>query len=513
MGETAIQRISISKRFGKTIANENVNLSIEKGEILSLLGENGSGKTTLRNMLSGIYYPDSGEIYVDGKRVVISSPKDAFDLGIGRVHQHFKLIDVFTASENIVLGLKNEPFFLSRRKINKKVKEISNRYGFDLDPKKKVYERSVSEKQIVEIRKLLYRGVHTLILDEPTAVLTPQETERLFHILRERKKDGKTIIIITHKLNEVLELSDRVAILRKGKLVDRIKTSEANESILTDAMVGEHVQLEIERDELPAEKKERVLEISHLSCTAEDGIRCLKDVSFSAYSGEILGIAGVSGSGQKVLLEAICGLQHADNGSKILFTDHQNMTEDLIGRTPKQIKHKGVRLAFVPEDRLGMGLVGDFGRTGNRRLRSYEDGKSPFINFRNPKHTAAEVKEGLNVLTPSLETPVRTLSGGNVQKVLVGREISSSPRLLLTAYATRGLDINTSYAIYNILNEQKKKGAAVIYVGEDLDVLLALCDRILVLCDGQCTGIVSARNTDKRTIGKRMSRNKEQNND
>ena len=231
MGETAIQRISISKRFGKTIANENVNLSIEKGEILSLLGENGSGKTTLRNMLSGIYYPDSGEIYVDGKRVVISSPKDAFDLGIGRVHQHFKLIDVFTASENIVLGLKNEPFFLSRRKINKKVKEISNRYGFDLDPKKKVYERSVSEKQIVEIRKLLYRGVHTLILDEPTAVLTPQETERLFHVLRERKKDGKTIIIITHKLNEVLELSDRVAILRKGKLVDRIKTSEANESI------------------------------------------------------------------------------------------------------------------------------------------------------------------------------------------------------------------------------------------------------------------------------------------
>ena len=189
------------------------------------------------------------------------------------------------------------------------------------------------------------------------------------------------------------------------------------------------------------------------------------------------------------------------------------MTEDLIGRTPKQIKHKGVRLAFVPEDRLGMGLVGDFGRTGNRRLRSYEDGKSPFINFRNPKHTAAEVKEGLNVLTPSLETPVRTLSGGNVQKVLVGREISSSPRLLLTAYATRGLDINTSYAIYNILNEQNKKGAAVIYVGEDLDVLLALCDRILVLCDGQCTGIVSARNTDKRTIGKRMSRNKEQNND
>lgn len=513
MGETAIQRISISKRFGKTIANENVNLSIEKGEILSLLGENGSGKTTLRNMLSGIYYPDSGEIYVDGKRVVISSPKDAFDLGIGRVHQHFKLIDVFTASENIVLGLKNEPFFLSRRKINKKVKEISNRYGFDLDSKKKVYERSVSEKQIVEIRKLLYRGVHTLILDEPTAVLTPQETERLFHVLRERKKGGKTIIIITHKLNEVLELSDRVAILRKGKLVDRIKTSEANESILTDAMVGEHVKLEIERDEISAEKKEKVLEISHLSCAAEDGIRCLKDVSFSAYSGEILGIAGVSGSGQKVLLEAICGLQHADNGSKILFTDHQNITEDLIGRTPKQIKHKGVRLAFVPEDRLGMGLVGDFGRTGNRRLRSYEDGKSPFINFRNPKHTAAEVKEGLNVLTPSLETPVRTLSGGNVQKVLVGREISSSPRLLLTAYATRGLDINTSYAIYNILNEQKKKGAAVIYVGEDLDVLLALCDRILVLCDGQCTGIVSARDTDKRTIGKRMSRNKEQNND
>ncbi len=513
MGVPAIERISISKRFGKVLANENVSLTIDKGEILSLLGENGSGKTTLMNRLAGIYYPDSGEIKVDGKMVNIASPKDAFDLGIGRVHQHFKLIDVFTAGENIILGLRNERFFLSRKKINRKVKEIASKYGFDFDPDKKVYERSVSEKQIVEIRKLLYRGVHTLILDEPTAVLTPQETKRLFEILRERKKDGKTIIIITHKLNEVLGLSDRVAILRRGKLVDRIKTSEANENILTDAMVGEHVQLEINRDIIPGKDKEKVLEVSHLSCTAEDGIRCLKDVSFDAYSGEILGIAGVSGSGQKVLLETICGLQKADNGSEILFTEKGGNKDSLLGMTPKQIKHKGVSLAFVPEDRLGMGLVGDFGRTGNRRLRSYEEGKSPFINFSHPKHTAIEVKNGLNVLTPSLETPVRTLSGGNVQKVLVGREISSSPRLLLTAYATRGLDINTSYAIYNILNEQKKKGAAVIYVGEDLDVLLALCDRIRVLCDGECTGIVQAQAANKRMIGKRMSKNKEQNND
>jgi len=501
--ETLIRLSHITKKFGPVVANHDVSLDIREGEILSLLGENGSGKTTLMNMLSGLYYPDSGTIYVKDKPVNITSPKDAFDLGIGMVHQHFKLVDVFTASENIILGLKGS-FFLSRKAVDEQVKKILDKYGFHLDLKKKVYEMSVSEKQTVEILKLLYRGVNTLILDEPTAVLTPQETDRLFNVLRAMRKDGKAVIIITHKLNEVLELSDRVAILRRGELVKIIPTKEANEEILTDAMVGQHVVLQIRRSEV--KDKKEVLTVSNLSCTAEDGVRCLKNASFSVYGGEILGIAGVSGAGQKVLLEAITGLQHCDRGSSIVFTDPSTgKKSELVGKNPKTIKKMGIRLAFVPEDRLGMGLVGDMGMTDNVLLRSYEEGFGGILHTSKPKKTAESIKKSLDVQTPSLDTPVRKLSGGNVQKVLVGREIASSPKLLLTAYATRGLDINTSYAIYNILTEQKEKGVAVVYVGEDLDVLLALTDRILVLCDGEITGILDSRTADKRDIGRRMS--------
>ena len=498
----SIELKHIGKRFGPVYANKDVSLSLHGGEILSLLGENGSGKTTLMNMLAGIYFPDEGYILVDGKKVTITSPKDSFALGIGMVHQHFKLIDTFTALQNIILGLDGS-FFLNKKKTEKAIKAIVDRYGFQLDLKKKIYEMSVSEKQTVEIIKLLYRNVDTLILDEPTAVLTPQETERLFDILRKMKEDGKAIIIITHKLNEVLELSDRVAILRKGEMIGCIHTKEANEEILTDMMVGEHVSLKIQRDE-PTRRKVR-LSISHLTTYNQEHVKTLDDVSFDCYTGEILGIAGIGSTAQKALLEAISGLQPCEKGSSLLYSNGEK-TQQLIGMTPKKIKKIGIRLAFVPEDRLGMGLVGDMGMTGNVLLRSYEDGKSIYLELKKPHKIAEEIKEEYDVVTPSLETPVRTLSGGNVQKVLVGREIASSPKLLLTAYATRGLDINTSYLIYNILNEQKKKEAAVIYVGEDLDVLLALCDRIVVLCDGKVSGIVDARTSDKKTIGRMMAR-------
>lgn len=509
MGNT-IELKSISKQFGRITANKNVSLTIHPGEILSLLGENGSGKTTLMNMLAGLYYPDKGEILIDGKPVKITSPKDAFDHSIGMVHQHFKLIDVFTASQNIVLGLKGS-FFLPLRKVNKKVREICSKYGFKLNPKEKIYNMSVSEKQTVEIIKLLYRGVSTLILDEPTAVLTPQESDQLFDILREMRKDGKTIIIITHKLHEVLSISDRVAILRKGQLVDILNTKDATEEILTDHMVGEHVDLHIDRDE--PKREEKILDIQNLTTYSVERVKTLDNVSFDCYGGEILGIAGVSGSGQKALLEAISGLQRCQNGSSIKFLEPNGNLEELVGKTPKQIKHLGVRLAFVPEDRLGMGLVGEMGMTDNMLLRSYEKGHTPFLETKQPHQTAVDVKENLAVVTPSLETPVRKLSGGNVQKVLVGREIALAPRLLLTAYATRGLDINSSHMIYNILNEQKRKGVAIIYVGEDIDVLLALADRILVLSDGKVTGIVDARKTTKREIGALMASSQEVKND
>ncbi len=493
----------ISKRFGSVNANSDVSFSVNKGEILALLGENGSGKTTLMNMLSGIYYPDEGRILVDDKPVSIRGPRDAYALGIGMVHQHFKLVDVFTAAENLVIGL-DPGKKLDRKAIASDIKEICDKYSFEVDPDKKVYDMSVSEKQTLEIVKVLYRGAGILILDEPTAVLTPQETDRLFTVLRNMKKDGKTVIIITHKLHEVLSISDRVAILRKGEYIDTVETAEASESLLTELMVGKKVDLEIERPECK-DKKLR-MEVKNLSCINSEGVKVLKDISFDLYGGEILGIAGISGNGQKELLEAIAGLAKTEDGASIKYhAPDKEAAVEMKGMTPRQIRDLGVHLSFVPEDRLGMGLVGNMGMTDNMMLKDYGRGRGVFTAKKAPRDLAEKIKDELEVVTPGISTPVRRLSGGNVQKVLVGREIAASPTVLMTAYAVRGLDINTSYTIYHLLNEQKKKGVAVIYVGEDLDVLLALCDRILVLCGGQANGILDGRTTDKQEVGRRMS--------
>ena len=502
--EYAVQLKNVTKTFGKVVANKDVSLDIRKGEILSLLGENGSGKTTLMNMIAGIYYPDEGEIFVNGAPVEIRSPKDAYNLGIGMIHQHFKLIDVFTAVENIALGLeKSEKFDM--KAIQAKSQEICARYHFDLNLSQKVYEMSVSQKQTLEIVKVLYRGADILILDEPTAVLTPQETERLFEVIRNMKNDNKSVIIITHKLHEVLEISDRVAILRKGEYIGAVDTKDATENSLTEMMVGKKVELNIQRSE--PENTVKRLSISNLTVYNKENVKVLDDISFDAYGGEILGIAGISGNGQKELLEAIAGLQVTAEGSSIRFYERgkESSPMELVGRTPKKIRDAGIHLAFVPEDRLGMGLVGSMGMTGNMLLKSYGRGRLPITDTKGPKQLAERVKKELEVVTPSINTPVSRLSGGNVQKVLVGREIAEEPTVLMTAYAVRGLDINTSYTIYNLLDEEKKKGVAVIYVGEDLDVLIDLCDRILVLCDGKANGIVEGRRTTKEEVGLLMT--------
>ena len=503
MGNVAIELRNISKRFGSVVANKDVNLSVYNGEILSLLGENGSGKTTLMNMISGIYFPDEGQILIDGKEAVISSPKDAFDYKIGMIHQHFKLVDVFSAAENIVLGLEDQGKF-DINVISKKVQEISDKYGFDIDPRKKIYEMSVSEKQTVEIIKVLYRGANILILDEPTAVLTPQETQKLFKILRSMRDDGKAIIIITHKLHEVLSLSDRVAVLRKGEYIGTVNTAETNEAQLTEMMVGQKIDLNIERSE-PENPVDR-LEVNNISCVNREGVKLLDDVSFTARSGEILGIAGIAGSGQRELLEAIAGLQHLNDGQILYHNPKTGDVENLRDKTPLQIRELGVRLSFVPEDRLGMGLVGNMDIIDNMMLRSYKKGRTVFVERKAPKELANKIINDLQVVTPSASTPVRRLSGGNVQKVLVGREIAASPTVLMAAYPVRGLDINSSYTIYNLLNEQKKKGVAVIFVGEDLDVLIELCDRIMVIGSGRITGIVDGRTAKKEEIGILMTK-------
>ena len=400
---TRSQRSKCAKRFGSVVANDRVWLDIYRGEILALLGENGSGKTTLMNMLSGIYFPDEGQILIDGEEVVIRSPRDAYRYGIGMIHQHFKLVDVFTAAENITLGLDEK---LDLKATAARIRSICERYGFDLDPNQKIYDMSVSQKQTVEIVKALYRGADILILDEPTAVLTPQETDKLFAVLRSMRDDGKAIVIITHKMHEVETLSDRVAVLRHGQFVGDMLTKDTNAQEMTNMMVGHAVTLNIARPD-PVDPKPRI-EVKNLTVRSIDGIVKLDDVSFTANSGEILGIAGISGCGQKELLEAIAGLQPTENGS-ICYVEDDGTREELLGKDPLSIAEMGVALSFVPEDRLGMGLVGNMDLSDNMMLRSFRKGRGILTDRKSPRKLAETVVEELDVNTPGVTTPVRRL--------------------------------------------------------------------------------------------------------
>ena len=496
MEQYAIEMRGITKSFGPVMANKGINLQVKPGEILALLGENGSGKTTLMNMLSGIYKPDAGQIFVDGKEVSINSPEDSKRLGIGIVHQHFKLVDVFSAADNIWMG-KEKPGLVLKKDRNDKIQEIAAKFGFELDPRKKVYNMSVSEKQTLEIVKVLYYGAKIIILDEPTAVLTVQEIRKLFDVLRKMKEEGHAIIIITHKLNEVKEISDRVAILRKGEYITTVDTAETSEQALTEWMVGHKIDLNIDRPVV--EKTRPLLEVRDLTIRSDEGAVAIEDVNFYIRGGEILGVAGIAGCGQKELCEAIAGLRPIEKGQMI----HQG--ENIVGLPPRTILEKGISMSFIPEDRLGMGLAPSMSITDNMILKNYANTKGPFVDRKAGRIAAEEVIRDLEVVTPSTETPVRRLSGGNVQKVLLGREIKAGPNVIITAYPVRGLDIGSSYTIYNILNEQKKNGVGVLFVGEDLDVMIALCDKIMVLCHGHIMGVVHAHKTSKEELGLMMT--------
>ncbi len=492
----AIELKGITKAFGSVVANNNVDLNVRPGEILALLGENGSGKTTLMNMLSGIYKPDRGQIFVDGTEVSIDSPEDSKRLGIGMVHQHFKLVDVFSAADNIWMG-KEKPGFLLKKDRYRQIEDIAKKFGFDIDPEKKVYNMSVSEKQTLEIIKVLYYGAKIIILDEPTAVLTVQEIDKLFGVLRRMKEEGHSIIIITHKLNEVMDISDRVAILRKGEYITTVNTAETNEQALTEWMVGRKIDLNIQR--APMYKTRPLLELRNVSIRSDEGATAIDDVSFYIRGGEILGVAGIAGCGQKELCEAIAGLRPIEKGQMI----HRG--ENIVGLSPKVIHEKGISMSFIPEDRLGMGLAPSMSITDNMILKKYASSRGPFVDRKTGRADAEQVIRDLEVVTPSTETPVRRLSGGNVQKVLLGREIKAGPNVIITAYPVRGLDINSSYAIYNILNEQKQDGVGILFVGEDLDVMMALCDKIMVLCHGKVMGVVHAHKTTKEELGLMMT--------
>ncbi|MCQ2742702.1 MAG: ABC transporter ATP-binding protein [Bacilli bacterium] len=551
MSEAILELKNVTKRFGSVTAVDHVDFTLNKGEIMAILGENGSGKTSLMNIVDGIYFPDEGKVYVNGKEAVIASPLDAFKYHIGMVHQHFKLVDTFSAIDNILLGEKSSfsfkesfkkykdeysnsksgfrrvlaallfglktvslPFaFLGnalhlnplRKNRGASIEKIAATYGFEINLNKKIKDMSVSERQTVEIIKALYKGADVLILDEPTAVLTPQEIRRLFKVLKEMKAGGKSIVIITHKLNEVEEISDRVAVMAKGKHIATVITKECDQMKLTEMMVGKKIELNIKRSEVKEPKLR--LKVEDLDYVDHKGRHRLKHINFDLYGGEILGVAGIAGSGQKELLESIAGIRKRAVGS-CLFYDDGNIVE-LMHKNPNIIRDMGVHLSFVPEDRLGMGLVGSLDLVDNVMLRSYSKGKGGLLQRKKPERLTEQIIKDFDVKTTSSHQQIGKLSGGNVQKILVGREIASSPRVLMTAYPVRGLDINTSYLIYNILDEQKTKGVGVMLVGEDLDVLLALCDRIIVMNSGHVAGIVDARTTTKEEIGLLMTKSEE----
>ena len=494
-----IEMKNIKKTFGKVIANNNVNLTISKGEIHALLGENGAGKSTLMNMLSGIYKPDGGHIFIKGKEAHFKSPKDAINMGIGMIYQHFKLVEVMTAAENIVLG-QSKGFFIDEKALHKDIVEISEKFGLDIDPEKKVYDMSVGERQTLEILKVLYRGADILVLDEPTAVLTPQETEKLFKIMLKMRDAGCSVVFITHKMNEVMEVSDRITVLRKGETIDTVKKCETNPKLLTELMVGRPVVLEIKKPQNV--KGDAILKVVALNALNVYNKAVLRDITFELRAGEILGVAGVAGSGQKELCEAIAGLYKVKSGD-IVFQE-----ESIRGFSPLEIIKKGVSFSFVPEDRLGMGLVASMGMVDNIVLKQYQKQKGFWINRKPCVEKACQIKERLNIYTPDIYHPVRMLSGGNIQKVLLGRELDCNPQLLITAYPVRGLDINTSYAIYDLLNEQKEKGVAILFVAEDLDVLIELSDRIMVMYDGAVAGIMNSEEVTKEQLGLLMTGNK-----
>lgn len=498
MGEAPyIEMLGICKAFGSVQASRSVHFAVEKGEIHALLGENGSGKSTLVNMLSGIYAPDSGHIRIGGEERHFTSPRDAIDAGIGMVHQHFKLVDVLTAKENIVLGQKGG-VFLKGKELSRRIAELGEKFGLQVNPDRKVYNMSVSEKQTTEILKVLYRGANVLILDEPTAVLTPQETSALFDILRNMKQAGCSVILITHKMNEVLGVSDRVTVLRKGESIGTVETASTDAHKLTEMMVGRPITLEIARPQVDPALKKQMLSVKDLSCKGFDGKAVLHKMSFDLSGGEILGVAGIAGSGQKELCEVIAGLSKASGGD-VVFKG-----ESILGHSPADIIQRGIQMSFIPEDRLGMGLVAGMDIVDNVMLKTFRRGKGPFIDRAGGKRDAQRIVEHFSVDTPSVTHVVKKLSGGNIQKVLLGREIDLEPQILITAYPVRGLDIGASYFIYDTLNEQKRKGVGILFIGEDLDVLMSISDRILVMHDGECMGIVDPCKVTKEDLGLMM---------
>jgi len=500
MNAPVVEMRAITVRFPGVVANDNVSMDVYPGEILALLGENGAGKTTLMNVLYGLYRPDEGEIRIHGKHVSISNPNDAIQLGIGMVHQHFMLVPPFTVAENIVLGVEpvNTGGKLDMDKAIRDVEELSNQYGLVVDPRAKIENISVGMQQRVEILKALYRGAEVLILDEPTAVLTPQEVDELAVIMRSLVRQGKSIIFITHKLREVIAISDRVTVLRRGKCVGTGETKNTTAEELAQMMVGREVVLSLEKE--PARTGDTILKVDNLHARGSRNLPALKGVSFDVKAGEIVGIAGIEGNGQSELVETLTGLRKATSGH--IYVNGI----DVLNNQPRTLIEQGV--AHIPEDRQNRGLILDFTVAENFVLRNYY--KPPFsrginLDYRKVHAYARELISEFDVRTPSENVPVKSLSGGNQQKVVVARELSGEPKLLIASQPTRGLDVGAIEFVHKRLIAQRDQGKAILLVSLELDEIMSLSDRILVIYEGQIVGEMTADEATEGELGLLMA--------
>ena len=499
MREPILEMKGITKTFGSVTANENVDLTLYPGEIHALLGENGAGKSTLMNVLNGIYRPNSGEILHKGKKVTIRSPKHAVDMGIGMVHQHFRLIPTLTAAENVFLYMPKCNLVLKKKEMEEQIRKWSEEFQLEVEPSALIWQLSVGEQQRVEIVKLLSRGAEILILDEPSAVLTAQEAKEMFRVLRSMADSGKSVVVISHKMNEVMEFADRITVLKGGKVEDTMVAADATVERLTRAVVGER-ELKPHKNEGGSRQENVVLDVKDLSVKNDRELMAVKNLSIQIHAGEIFGIAGVAGNGQKELAEAIAGLRKAETGAIVLNG------EDVTGQNAKARIKK--RIGFIPEDRLSMGLVPGMTMEENRILKEFDTdrfSKHHILKRKVIKETVQDEISRYEIKTAGEKSPVSLMSGGNQQKLLVAREIGGDPTLLIAVYPSRGLDIGAAEAIHEILLEQCKKGVAVLLVSEELDELFQMADRIGVLCSGELMATLEKKEADYDTIGRLMS--------
>ncbi len=494
-GTPIVEMRNIVKRFPGVLANDHVNFSAYPGKIHAVLGENGAGKSTLMNILSGLYRPDAGEIRLFGERVSLHSPRDAIARGVGMVHQHFMLVDTQTVAENVILGLDTPRFVLNTRQAEEQVEKLAKRYGLYVDPSARIWQLSVGEQQRVEILKILYRGAKILILDEPTAVLTPQETEELFVTLRQMASQGHTIIFISHKLDEVLEIADHITVLRKGHVVGEVDPKETTKADLARMMVGREVLFHLEKP--PLDPGEPVLEIQNVHAMGDKGVPALKGVTLEVREREILGIAGVAGNGQHELAEVVTGMRRCTEG-KVLVRG-----SDLTNKGPLAFIKAGV--GHIPEDRTVEGAIGGLSLMDNLILKSYREEPGPFLNYRRIRERARRLIKEFDVQAPSVDTLARVLSGGNLQKLILAREISADPAVLVAVHPTQGLDVGATESVRRSLLEQRARGRAVLLISEDLDEVMQLSDRIAVIYEGEIMGVVPAAKADRNQIGLMMA--------